>query len=384
MSGANIALGLITAIAAWNIFRFRARLVIAHSFWVLLLFFLWAGAAACMAEKSFNVFAFKSFEKSWNYLPMFLIPAIFTFSSAQHRKTADVLFATAAFVVLLGLLQYYFGFRFFFQNWFQEEGLVFQGRFYGFQSHPLHSGALYCLSALCALSFLLYDDIRAERRLFLAAALLILALGVFLTKSRSYYLGLAAGAGLLLAFKSWKTLFIGALAAGILVIVVATIDSDFKDRVNTLRAGRMDDSAKIRLNLWKAAGKMIEDHPLAGVGYGKWKVNILDYSQEFPGWDLDKASFAHAHNSYLMIAAETGIPGLVLILTFWIFLLKEQFKNLRTRMNASPGRAWTFATIAGIAALLVGGFFEHNFLTATPALCLFFFVGLSRCPESPS
>ena len=129
---------------------------------------------------------------------------------------------------------------------------------------------------------------------------------------------------------------------------------------------------------------MIKDHPFAGVGYHGWRQNILNYSRNIPGWDLDPAAYAHAHSSYLTFAAETGIPGLLLFLAFWTLLILEQVCCLRSSPDDDAARPLVLATLASLGALLVAAFFEHNLLTATISLCLFFLIGLSRAPRELS
>jgi putative inorganic carbon (hco3(-)) transporter len=65
-----------------------------------------------------------------------------------------------------------------------------------------------------------------------------------------------------------------------------------------------------RVAHWQAALDMIAAHPLRGVGAGNYPAVYEHYM--VPGW-LDP--LGHAHNYYLNIAAETGIPGLLIYLT---------------------------------------------------------------------
>lgn len=71
---------------------------------------------------------------------------------------------------------------------------------------------------------------------------------------------------------------------------------------------RLDSSSQVRLVVWQAGLKMIKDYPF-GVGYGVFPFYLHYYS--------DVIKFRAAHNTYLQLAAETGIPGL---LSFMLFL----------------------------------------------------------------
>lgn len=373
ISAANIALGLVIFFTAALAAQKRARIYWPRSLFALAAFFLWAAATVWIAEKRFDVMSLNSFSKIWNVLGMVFIPAAISWTSPGHERVFKVLFAAACLVVLAGLAEMIFGLSFF--------SLMRQGRFYGFQSHPLHAGGLYCLLALTALSLALYNGSKLSLRIFWAASGLILSLGVILTRSRGYYLAFAAGCFVILCFKGVKAALAGIVVGAVMVAGAALIDAPFRERLSTINVRHTDESARIRVRLWRAAAEMIKDHPIAGVGYRKWRDNILDYSRRVPDWFLDQASFAHAHNSYLTFAAETGIIGLALFLSFWFMLVREQWRFLRTAVREHAVYALAVASLAGLLGLLAAACFEHNLLTATPSLCLFFLIGLSRVPQ---
>ena len=377
MSGTNVALGLLLFFTLWNVVAEKTPVQIPSSAGFLLLFFLWAAVTACIAERRLDYATLGSFSKIWNLFPMTLIPLGAAQTPSTFRKILIVLFSAALIVAILGIFEYY------------EEShtaigrilptdLVREGRFYGFQSHPLHSGGLYCLLSLSAFSMVLFDRSGNNLRIFWGACSLILALGLGITFSRSYYLALAAGAAVLLAAKGPKFLIFGALAGFIFVLGLAAIDQNFRHRISTISAAHMDESARIRTKLWKAAVLMIKDNPWTGVGYHRWRDEILAYSKRIPNWSLDQAAYAHAHNSYLTLAAETGIPGLIFFLLFWISLIREQLLLLRKVLRDDTSYPLIQASLAALGALLVAAFFEHNLMTATISLCLFFLLGLSR------
>lgn len=66
-----------------------------------------------------------------------------------------------------------------------------------------------------------------------------------------------------------------------------------------------------RVAHWQAALDMIAAHPLFGVGAGNYPAVYEWYAVQ--GW---AEALGHAHNFYLNVAAETGIPGLMIYLSF--------------------------------------------------------------------
>lgn len=67
-----------------------------------------------------------------------------------------------------------------------------------------------------------------------------------------------------------------------------------------------DTSLSLRLALWESTIAMIEEHPLLGVGWGNYWLAYPEYN--FFIEDADVVIF-HAHDMYLHIPAEVGIPG---------------------------------------------------------------------------
>ena len=378
--------------------RGRRRIPIRpYSLAVLAAFFLWTVMAGIWVGAAFRPESLDGFRKIWNFLPYVLIPAGIGLGTARVQRIIKALVCAGSIVALLGGLEYFAGIRYFFEGWFGSRALVQEGRFTGFQSHPLHSGALYSILCLTALAQTLFhrsfvpgsvitaDDIRslARSKYFWGANALVLAFAVILTGSRSYYLGLLAGAAALLMIRGWK-FFLGGLAvAAALFSAAAGMDAQLRGRIGSLDFRRTDQSARLRIYMWRSALDMVRDQPSAGIGYRNWGRRIPDYARRYPGWELDEAAFAHAHNSYLTVAAETGLLGLGIFLLFWFALLREQLAAARRTSPMSFARALALTGIAALATLAVAAFFEHNLLTATPILALSLILGISRTDLEP-
>ncbi|MBL7964316.1 MAG: O-antigen ligase family protein [Flavobacteriales bacterium] len=67
-----------------------------------------------------------------------------------------------------------------------------------------------------------------------------------------------------------------------------------------------NDASSGRLKLWAYALDFIGRHPVRGGGYGNWKIHSIPYEKhDLNGFGCRK----HAHNDFLELTAETGIPG---------------------------------------------------------------------------
>lgn len=123
-----------------------------------------------------------------------------------------------------------------------------------------------------------------------------------------------------------------------------------------------------RLIIWRAAYKMIVDHPLLGVGLGQFEVNYIPYQEFlFRNYGL-KDYFANAslaltaHCEPLNIWAETGFLG---CLSFILLAAAMVWNGLR--IDIQDDRRWHFYGCVGL--LWVGLY--NNFLHVGPLALLF-------------
>ena len=79
-------------------------------------------------------------------------------------------------------------------------------------------------------------------------------------------------------------------------------------------------SNALRFKIWKASASSIIHHPILGVGIGNFPLVL--------GQDIALAKAgSSAHNLYLQIGAELGIPALLIALAFFFLLLKKTCYN---------------------------------------------------------
>jgi tetratricopeptide (TPR) repeat protein len=93
------------------------------------------------------------------------------------------------------------------------------------------------------------------------------------------------------------------------------------------------DTLKERLWLWQTTLKMAADHPVFGVGRGRWRIEFPAYAgkQTFRFYDAEQREiiFQRPHNDYLWVLAENGVIGLSLYLAIFATLLFYGFKTMR-------------------------------------------------------
>ncbi len=110
----------------------------------------------------------------------------------------------------------------------------------------------------------------------------------------------------------------------------------------------LDASAKNRVEIWKGGIKMIEENPIFGVGYGLFHSLIPYYWTG--GYEID------AHNTYLILAAEMGIPALLIFLLIILLTFIQTYGLYRTTEDRfAKGLALGF--IGGLFGLLMSNMF---------------------------
>lgn len=112
-------------------------------------------------------------------------------------------------------------------------------------------------------------------------------------------------------------------------------------------------STDAHLDAWKAGLGMIEAHPIAGVGLGNFKFLMPSYLRPGAKADLDTM----AHNMFIEVAAELGLPALLILLgIFWCTY--RTLGKLRRSVSTHPLiRETATALQAGLVGFVVAGSF---------------------------
>ncbi len=145
------------------------------------------------------------------------------------------------------------------------------------------------------------------RRLFWLAVTGVLVYGVYLTDSRGALLALLAVMGVYI----WQRK--GVLVAGALGAMAVGVLLALPSRFSEIDAE--EESAQGRIESWYEGLQMFQGHPLFGVGPDQY----TDYNP------------LTAHNSFVLILAETGIIGYTLWLAFVIYCFRMMWVGSRPR-----------------------------------------------------
>ncbi len=196
-------------------------------------------------------------------------------------------------------------------------------------------------------SFLSRGQAWLARAGLFAATLAMLAV-VFLTQSRGVYLALALGLLIMvLLCRSellWGTplLLVGAGVAirrfGLYPLLEAILVTDSLSGLETRR------------QIWSAALAMIGYFPLTGIGLGTFN-QTLSGMYPFSVQYSPQTSVNHAHNLFLQVGIDLGVPGLCAFATLVVLSLRAAWQVWRSR--TVTGRKDTGALGLGLFTSLI-------------------------------
>jgi hypothetical protein len=185
-----------------------------------------------------------------------------------------------------------------------------------------------------------------------AAPLLVVAI-VFSTARGVWLALLVLGLGLLLLVRSRRAL---ALLAALAVAAGLGFALAPELRAHALGMFATGGVNQGRVGIYRANLDIVHDHPVLGVGFGRYRHVAVPYYDAHP--EADRRS--HAHSNYLQIAAEAGLVGLAAFGLLYATALRLGWAGIA---GAPDARAWAAAAGAwlGIVAFLVGGVTQYTF-----------------------
>jgi len=232
---------------------------------------------------------------------------------------------------------------------------------YGTFSHPNMLAGYFVITMLFVAYFLARSNKALQVILF--SSLIFGTIGLTLTLSRTSILAwiLVGLIGIAITFHKRISRNILILCSTIGTAFLLSIVF-FPPIIFRLLSFSFGESFVERIGLAQSAMKMIVTHPLFGVGPNNFISSLSFFS---------KNSFVlqPVHNVYLLVAAELGLPGLLLFCGFlWTLIKKFYFV---WRKSLIPERNRQLPLALALFAILFSAFFDHYFLTLQQGQLLF-------------
>lgn len=299
---------------------------------------------------------------------------LYLFSKHYYQKSNKHIYfflISASLVALYGILQY-LGFDpiprdFIRLNW--------KGRAFSTIGNPNYLGAYLVL----ALPISMFTYFQSKKKIVLFITLLVY-LCLLCTNSRGSWIGFIFS-GIPLVYYSYrfgyskKALLTAIGAMAIVTILFNTFNNSlFLSRFHSIftdmnkfitKAPDIDRAGSSRIFIWTKVISLIKENPIWGVGLEnlgsafsvKYKIDILNYFGR--AMTIDKA-----HNEYLHIAVSTGIPSLIVYLTFLANVMLKGFKQIKNNHLILP----MFCSVLGY---LSQAFFSISVVSVAPIFWIF-------------
>lgn len=227
--------------------------------------------------------------------------------------------------------------------------------------------ALVLNMAIPILFYLGKLEARRWRRLALKGMALGCAIAVVGTRSRSGFLGLIVVGLLLTLYSRRKVLGIAGLALGAMLIVYYAPRKAITRYESISTAAENDQSAIGRLQAWETGWNMIKAHPFFGVGPFNFYETFSQYSDYTP---------RAPHNAYVGMAAEAGVPCLLLFLAIIGSTIARMWW-LRRKLERSPGNEELATYCLIIQTAIIAYLLPNMFVNRQNLDLMYHLVGIS-------
>ena len=255
----------------------------------------------------------------------------------------------------------------------------FLGRGRGPFQNPISNG-VFMTTGLAA-AFVLWPNSGTRTRMALTIAIPILILGNYATLTRSVWLGMVLGIGLVvwvITNQRQRAVMIIAGTAASVVIFMALGSSlvSFK-RDKHVTQNEMSQSALLRPIFASIAWEMFQDRPVFGHGFGQYSKHRHHYLQN-PHSDLplSKGASYYQHNVFLALLTETGIIGCGLLVLFLLKSFQTSILLYRHPDASNWEQAHALILMALLISYVINGMFHDVSIIPMAHYLLFFWLAI--------
>lgn len=317
------------------------------------------------------------------YLAAFLIAARLCARRDARARLAAAIVLLALVEAAIGLAQYLAGW----QQIYHLQKVFYTAHASGTYVNPNHFAGLVAMALPLAFSAALggweryaprvpngegrgVSPARAALFSFLTALLLV---AVLFSRSRGGLL--AAAAGLAATGALWlgasRRRRAAALAVGVFLATAAALGAWVGLEPVVERYETTGRDIVARTAVWRDALELVAVRPLAGTGFGS-------FGDVYPRVQTAHLAFTvdHAHNDYLQLAVELGVPAAALFVASWIYLTAHGARAALARSATTSQRVQLAGAVGGAAALLAHALLDFNLQLPANALVFAVLLGM--------
>ena len=235
----------------------------------------------------------------------------------------------------------------------------------------------FALALNIAIPFAFYLMLQTRNKVvkgLLALFCVVFIAGIVGSESRGGFITLISTIVFIILFQSKKRVLSLAIGALVVTGIFIVAPASYVQRMQTITGSALEegDTGYGRITLWKAGLKMMIDHPLTGVGLGRYQAA---YGQKYHRKGDTK--WRVAHNNYVTMGAETGIFGFLLYFYFLYTIFKENY-HIRTSLRAARmENHFTYFLSKALTASLVAYCIGTLFLTAYSYIHIYLIIALT-------
>lgn len=349
---ATVFVGFATLLAlADNVISGKLKMTMSVPLLLLLAFACWAGFftqnSPDYAASMYN------FKVLWpQYILIYWLTISYVKSFRQSCGVLSGLLAASFLVAVYGIYQYFYDGTMLTSGWVDSSYFpMLKTRAFSTLYNPnILASFLVTSIALCLGG--IFSRVKISVQMLLVLLAITSSACLVFTFSRSAWVSLLVVLLSVCVLYSYKLLYI--FVPPFALVAFLSKDIIMQRFMSVFETG--DTSALLRFALWESTVAMIRDNPLTGIGWGAYKFVYPYYDFFINNPDV---TIYHAHNMYLNIAAELGIPGLVM---FLLLLLTHFYFALRVlRRNDYAGKkAMAIGLSCVFIGIMVGGVTDHT------------------------
>ncbi|SCM83615.1 conserved membrane hypothetical protein [uncultured Sporomusa sp.] len=234
--------------------------------------------------------------------------------------------------------------------------------------HAMFGSFMEVVLPLLAVFFIAQPNYKKKILYFFLGLVCLAAL--ILTQARGPWLG--AGIALFVVLIAMRNkLYVNkkSITASIVLIAIVLVMASplYLNRVKTITDLNWASNYH-RVLIWESTIHMIQDYPLTGVGLGQFRKI---YNAQYISPLSQEPFHLHAHNSYLMYAAENGLINLLAFIYLLFSIGKSLFEKQKLRDPIG------IAVLAVFVALLTNSMVDSFFWATHLAKILWLFIGIA-------
>jgi O-antigen ligase len=280
--------------------------------------------------------------------------------SCNYRDLRQILWATGASMIMLSVVALRSG----------------SDRAFASSSYDPNDLALVLVTLIPLFYYMMTHEAGLSKLLLLGGNLIMLV-ALMATESRSGFVALCVVVVIILFRERVRPGRIVVSGLAVLLMMVLFTSGSFWDRMSIVGTDQdyNMDSGGGRIEIWKRGLTLVAKYPLLGVGPNQFTVaEGTTHVDEQTG---NTGKWSTAHNSYLQVACEFGIPGFILYMMTLIAAIRSLIA-LRRDLPENSELLWLCNGLEiSFYSFMVGGFF----LSQAYASTLFLLIGLSAAVQ---